>query len=150
MKTRRFGKKRDSCFTSKWPRTARFLDDVGFLIFRVAFNTFFFFFVLSKVSPLDVYHKLKPVHRKKVIIQIVDTGKKPDSNSTSKWPRTERFWGRVKSLKQRLLKGKVKAVDTLPLKETPTSVRDEGTLKEGDSDQPPKTGDESPKSKDGW
>jgi hypothetical protein len=73
--------------------------------------------------------------------------KKRDSNSTSKWPRTERFWGRVTSLRQRLLKGKVKAVDTLPLKKqvTPTSVGDEGILKEGGSDESPKTEDESPK-----
>ena len=132
--------------TSKWPKTKRFLDDVDFRISTFIFDTLLFFLVLYKVTPFDVYRKLKPVHRKKVIIQIVDTGK--NSKSTSKWPRTERFWNRIKSLKQRLLKGKVKAVDTLPLKESPTEVGDEGTLKEVDSEQSPKTGGESPKTED--
>ena len=74
---------------------------------------------------------------------VILTGK--NSKPTSKWPRTERFWNRIKSLKQRLLKSKVSAVDTLPLKESPTEVGDEGTLKEVDSEQSPKKGDESPK-----
>jgi hypothetical protein len=90
--------------------------------------------------------------------------------ATSKWPRTERFWNRIKSLKQRLLKGEVKAVAALPLKESP-EVGDEETLIEVDSDpslkkvdespkegnespkkgdESPKKGDESPESNGGW